>query len=179
MNGFIYIMSNKSFADKRIKVGISKSDPTQRKDNLYSTGVPEPFLVEYYALVEEYEEIEKIVHKKLSGLRPNKQREFFICSIEKAIVTIRDCAEINYERIFYKTDKQLKEEQKELERQKEIEKNIIIQEHERARKEREAKAEREKTMFKDTFDLDLDFKLDEDTIMNTCPHCKKSLNKFD
>ena len=67
-------MSNKSFADKRIKVGISKSDPTQRKDNLYSTGVPEPFLVEYYALVEEYEEIEKIVHKKLSGLRPNKQR---------------------------------------------------------------------------------------------------------
>jgi len=34
-------------------------------------------------------------------------------------------------------------------------------------------------MFKDTFDLDLDFKLDEDTIMNTCPHCKKSLNKFD
>jgi len=153
-------MSNKSFADKRIKVGISKSDPTQRKDNLYSTGVPEPFLVEYYALVEEYEEIEKIVHKKLSGLRPNKQREFFICSIEKAIVTIRDCAEINYERIFYKTDKQLKEEQKELERQKEIEKNIIIQEHERARKEREAKAEREKTMFKDTFDLDLDFKTD-------------------
>jgi len=140
MNGFIYIMSNKSFADKRIKVGISKSDPTQRKDNLYSTGVPEPFLVEYYALVEEYEEIEKIVHKKLSGLRPNKQREFFICSIEKAIVTISDCAEINYERIFYKTDKPLKEEQKELERQKEIEKNIIIQEHARARKEREAKA---------------------------------------
>ena len=179
MNGFIYIMSNKSFADKRIKVGISKSDPTQRKDNLYSTGVPEPFVVEYYSLVEEYEEIEKKVHKKLSGLRPNKQREFFICSIEKAIVTIRDCAEINYERIFYKTDKQLKIEQEELDKCKKLERESIIREHERVRKEAEAKQERERTMFKDTFDLDLDFELSEDTLMNSCPHCGKSLDKFD
>ena len=40
-------------------IGISKSDPTGRKDDLYSTGVPEPFKVEYYALVENYEKLEK------------------------------------------------------------------------------------------------------------------------
>ena len=179
MNGFIYIMRNKSFADKRIKIGISKSDPTQRKDKLYSTGVPEPFVVEYYALVEEYEEIEKTVHIKLTGLRPNKQREFFICTIEKAIVSIRNCAEINYERIFYKTDEQLKIEQQELDRCKKLEKESIIREHERVRKETEAKQERERTMFEDTFDLDLDFELSEDTLLNSCPHCGKSLDKFD
>lgn len=179
MNGFIYIMSNKSFADKRIKIGISKSDPTQRKDKLYSTGVPEPFVVEYYALVEEYEEIEKTVHRKLTGLRPNKQREFFICTIEKAIVSIRNCAEINYERIFYKTDEQLKIEQEELDEKQEVERQRIIREHEVIRKEKEAKQERERTMFDDTFELELDFELTEDTLLNSCPHCGKSLDKFD
>ena len=46
MNGFIYIMSNPTFGN-RIKIGKSKGDPSSfRKDDLYSTGVPEPFKVE-------------------------------------------------------------------------------------------------------------------------------------
>jgi len=175
MNGFIYIMSNKSFADKRIKIGISKSDPTQRKDKLYSTGVPEPFVVEYYALVEEYELIERTVHKDLSKIRPNKQREFFNCTIEKAIVSIRNCSEINYERIFYKTDEQLKIEQEKLNAKQELEKQIIIKEHEVIRKEKEEKEKRDKTIFNNDFNFDLDFTIK--SLVQNCPYCGKKLDK--
>jgi hypothetical protein len=177
MNGFIYIMSNKSFADKRIKIGISKSDPTQRKDKLYSTGVPEPFVVEYYALVEEYELIERMVHKDLSKIRPNKQREFFNCTIEKAIVSIRNFAEINYERIFYKTDEQLKIEQEELDAKREVERQRIIREHEVIRKEKEEKEKRNRTIFDNKFELGLDFKLNEANVLDNCPHCGKEINQ--
>ena len=90
-------MSNASFADGRIKIGMSASDPTRRKEELYSTGVPEPFTLEYYAFVEDFESIEKNVHLSLNSYRPNKNREFFNCSIEKAISTIRELSEIRYE----------------------------------------------------------------------------------
>ena len=50
MAGFVYIMSNPSFADGRIKIGKSDRDPEEfRKSELNSTGVPEPFKVEYSA----------------------------------------------------------------------------------------------------------------------------------
>ena len=78
MNSFIYVLSNKSFGDGRSKIGISAQDPTsQRVNELYSTGVPEPFKVEYYAFVEDYKRGEKIVHSRLDEKRPNKTREFF------------------------------------------------------------------------------------------------------
>ena len=42
MSGFLYVMINPSFPDK-IKIGKSKSDPSSfRKDELYTTGVPDP-----------------------------------------------------------------------------------------------------------------------------------------
>ena len=108
MNGFIYIMSNPSFNDERIKIGISVSDPTQRKKELYSTGVPEPFKVEYYALVEDYENIEKVVHQELIDKRPNKNREFFNCSIEEAVFSIKYNAKIISENSFYQSHLNIK-----------------------------------------------------------------------
>ena len=48
MAGFVYIMSNPSFADGRIKIGKSDRDPEEiGKPALNSTGEPEPFKVEY------------------------------------------------------------------------------------------------------------------------------------
>tara|TARA_B100000282_G_scaffold66793_2_gene44996 strand:+ start:4536 stop:5387 length:852 start_codon:yes stop_codon:yes gene_type:complete len=100
-NGFIYIMSNPSFTDNRIKIGRSKSDPSSfRKDELYSTGVPEPFRVEYFAFVEDYKSVELQIHKRLIDKRPNKNREFFTSSIAEAINTIRETAEIKFEEDF-------------------------------------------------------------------------------
>ena len=53
MAGFIYIMSNSAFPNL-LKIGKSTKDPTKdRVSELNQTGVPEPFKVEYYALVED------------------------------------------------------------------------------------------------------------------------------
>ena len=100
-NGFIYIMSNPIFADGRIKIGKSKSDPSSfRKDELYSTGVPEPFKIEYFAFVEKYDSVELEVHKRLNANRPNKDREFFTATITEAINAIREISNIKYEEDF-------------------------------------------------------------------------------
>ncbi len=97
-NGFIYIMSNPIFSDGRIKIGKSKSDPSSfRKDELYSTGVPTPFKIEYFAFVENYDSVEMQVHKRLDDKRPNKDREFFTSAITEAINTIREISNIKYE----------------------------------------------------------------------------------
>ena len=55
MKGWIYIMSNASFSDGRIKIGMSSKDPVERKSELESSGVPEPFVIEYKAMVDDYQ----------------------------------------------------------------------------------------------------------------------------
>ena len=90
MAGFVYVMSNPSFSDGQIKVGKSSKDPREeRADELYTTGVPQPFKVEYIAFAEDYDNIEKRVHSELSSFRTNKSREFFSCSIPASISKIR------------------------------------------------------------------------------------------
>ena len=74
-------MSNKSFKDKLLKIGISNSNPTSnRKDQLFTTGVPEPFRVEYSALVENVQNIERKIHKIFNKKRARKNREF-LCAL--------------------------------------------------------------------------------------------------
>lgn len=98
MNGFIYVMSNPSYSGGLLKIGKSKSDPSSfRQEELYTTGVPQPFVIEYSALVEDYNAIEIRVHELLSAHRPNKSREFFNCSIEHAILTIQQISKIKFE----------------------------------------------------------------------------------
>ena len=112
MNGFIYILSNTSLGDGRIKIGQSKSDPSSfRKDELYTTGVAEPFKVEYYAFVENYQDVERNVHRVLDRFRPNKDREFFNVSIGQAILAIRENSTIKYEEVFYKSKEEIIKEQ--------------------------------------------------------------------
>ncbi len=121
-NGFIYIMSNPSFSDGRIKIGKSQSDPSSfRKKELYSTGVPEPFVVEYYAFVQDYNNAEKKIHKRLSKFRPNKDREFFSIEIPEAIIKIRELCIIKYEEVFYKSPHEIEQIEKEKRFQLEME----------------------------------------------------------
>ena len=104
MAGFVYIMSNESFKNGLLKIGMSASDPTEfRQDQLYTTGVPTPFKVEYFAFVDEHEEIERIIHYRLCEKRPNSGREFFSCGVSEAILMIRESAQIHYEKVFYKS----------------------------------------------------------------------------
>ena len=111
MAGFVYIMSNESFKNGLLKIGMSASDPTEfRQDQLYTTGVPTPFKVEYFAFVDEHEEIERIIHYRLCEKRPNSGREFFSCGVSEAILMIRESAQIHYEKVFYKSSQEIEEE---------------------------------------------------------------------
>jgi len=157
-NGFIYVMSNPSFSDGQIKIGKSMNDPSFRKDNLNSTSLPEPFIIEYFALVDDYDAVELQVHSKLADYRPNKNREFFKCSIPEAILVIRELSNVKYEEVFYKSPEEIKEleeeeELEELERlleleteEKEREKQQIIKESELREKEKEVKRKERKEL---------------------------------
>ena len=139
--GFIYVMSNEIFRDGRLKIGMTKSDPNDRRKELYTTGVPEPYKLEYYAFVPNYEIIEKKVHRALVKFRPRKDREHFLCSVPEAILAIRDIADVKYEEIFYKSPEEIKqEEQERIRRQKEIEE----QKAERLRQEKQERIRRQK-----------------------------------
>ncbi len=108
MAGYVYIMSNPAFPD-RIKIGKSDRDPDDfRKHELNSTGVPEAFKVEYWAYVDNHHEIEKQLHRRFQSSRPNKNREFFTCSIPAAIDAIRELEGPTLkEKVKYKSPEEL------------------------------------------------------------------------
>ena len=147
MNGFIYVMSNPIFSDNRIKIGKSKSDPSSlRKDELYSTGVPEPFKVEYFAFVEDYDNVEIKIHRILDNKRPNKNREFFTSTIPEAILAIKQNSKVKYEEVFYKSPHEIQiEKRKQLEEKqsKELAKKLYQQESIK-RKQEDERRQRQK-----------------------------------
>ena len=88
--GFIYILSNPSFEE--LKIGQTATDPKSRAAQLYTTGVPTPFSLAYYALVDDYENIERKTHLELEQFRHNTSREFFVVDLKTAINAIRRAA---------------------------------------------------------------------------------------
>jgi hypothetical protein len=82
--GFVYIFSNASMPGL-LKVGFTAKVPTERAMELNTTGVPSPFQVEYYCLVEEAATLEAAIHRELAPARQNADREFFRLSLDAAI----------------------------------------------------------------------------------------------
>ncbi len=161
MNGFIYIMSNPAFKDGRLKIGISKSDPSsQRQAELYSTGVPEPFKLEYFAFIENYENVERVVHSRLDDKRPRNDREFFKVSVPEAIIVIRQTAKIKYQEIFYQSPEEIRKVEAEQENKRRREEEIKEAE-ERKRKteelerERKLEEERKRTIEREKIERDM------------------------
>ena len=66
-------------------------------------------------MYDEYEKIERKVHAQLSYKRPNKDREFFQCSVPEAIAVIREIAQIKYEDVYYKSPDEIKKAQEDRE----------------------------------------------------------------
>lgn len=95
--GWVYVLSNPSFDQDLIKVGMSQNDPALRSEELRTTGVPTPFKVEYKALVADHAEVEKRVHADLNRYRNTDDREFFRCPVPMAIQSIKKIADIRYE----------------------------------------------------------------------------------
>ena len=97
MDGWVYILSNPSFADGRIKIGYSSSDPKYRIIEFNkATGVPEDFQLEYQCYVEYPRSIERKIHRLLADKRPHPRKEFFIVPIQEAIDLIESNAIIKH-----------------------------------------------------------------------------------
>lgn len=83
--GFIYVFSNPTMTGL-FKVGFTCSDVNSRaKDLAAATGVPAGFVVEYFRLTMDVEEIESLAHAQLSDHRFNKDREFFRAPLKKVV----------------------------------------------------------------------------------------------
>lgn len=80
-------MSNESFPDL-LKIGSSKHDPRLRASQLFTTGVPTPFVVEFAVMVQKYCQIEKTLHDIYSEVRESDRREFFRISLSTAIAAV-------------------------------------------------------------------------------------------
>ena len=88
--GYVYILTNKSYRygwlqRRLLKIGSTQKSPYDRAQELNSTGVPTPFEVVHYLQSDQYEELEKEMHKRLNVYRSNKDREFFKYPIKKTI----------------------------------------------------------------------------------------------
>lgn len=81
--GFVYIMSNPAYKKNLLKVGFTRKTPEERAKELYKTGVPNEFKVEYKVKFKDAEKAERQIHSSLEKCRHNKKREFFACNLVK------------------------------------------------------------------------------------------------
>jgi hypothetical protein len=87
--GWIYIFSNSAMPGL-LKIGYSNRDPELRIKEIDGTGIPIPFSILYWAMVNEPYSIEQSIHQLLSEYRINKDREFFKLSDEEALDYIKE-----------------------------------------------------------------------------------------
>ena len=96
--GYVYILTNPSFKDDIVKIGLTSGTVEKRMKELQTTGVPTPF--EKYASIKtsKFREVERFMHHSLSllseGSRVNENREFFHISPEKALSFMLEIAEL-------------------------------------------------------------------------------------
>ena len=124
MSGFVYVLSNVAMP-KILKIGKSDRDPTEfRVNELYTTGVPQPFKVEYFAYVEDHHRLEKVLHSRFDSQRINSGREFFQISVEEVVVVLRQTTKVLAEKLLYKSEAEIaKENEKQLQEKKNYEIN--------------------------------------------------------
>jgi hypothetical protein len=91
MSGYVYILSNPSMPGL-LKIGRSVNGGQSRAKNMYQTGVPSPFVLEFEMLVDCPEDVEALAHEALQGNRPSRSREFFSVDLMTAKHAVIDCA---------------------------------------------------------------------------------------
>jgi len=84
--GYVYCMSNPSMPGI-LKVGMTNRTPEDRAKELFKTGVPTPFKIEFAKLVSEPKKKESSLHRLLEQYteRVNDRREFFRVSPEEVM----------------------------------------------------------------------------------------------
>ena len=82
--GYVYCLSNSSYHTDLLKVGMTMRSPADRVRELYTTGVPTPFKVEFAKKVLNPKQKEKTLHNILSQYHTSYHgREFFRVSLEE------------------------------------------------------------------------------------------------
>jgi hypothetical protein len=90
--GYVYILVNPAFTGF-VKIGKTIKDPEIRAKELScGTGIPAPFSVVWDILVDNCDEVERLIHRELSSYRARNDREFFSLSPKQAISAVRKLA---------------------------------------------------------------------------------------
>lgn len=100
--GYVYILSNESL--KGLKIGYTQNSPYSRSEDLFTTGVPTPFIVEHFFFVEDAMLCEELVHTRLNRFRIDNSREFFRVDVPKAIRTVEQAIDDLRERLWSKAE---------------------------------------------------------------------------
>lgn len=82
--GFIYIASNQGMPGI-IKIGMTYKPPAKRLAELYTTGVPYPFELEYQCRVPDRYAAERYLHDFFTEKRVSSNREFFAVKASDAV----------------------------------------------------------------------------------------------
>jgi len=100
--GHVYILTNSSLRDGYIKIGKTTKTPHQRAKELSSTSsIPSTFVVAYSHEFKDCNFAEREIHKKLAEFRVNNDREFFECSVDRAIQAITEFVIEEYKKVIY------------------------------------------------------------------------------
>lgn len=86
--GYVYILTNPSMPGL-VKIGMTTRSVAQRADELFASGVPQPFHVHDEVLSPDCSELESWVHAQLKSYRVSDNREFFRISPEHAENAVR------------------------------------------------------------------------------------------
>ncbi len=85
----VYVLTNSAMPGL-VKIGnTTQDDANSRIVQLYTTGVPVPFELEYACKVQNAEEVERALHVAFSPQRINPKREFFKIDPEQAIAILK------------------------------------------------------------------------------------------
>ena len=85
----VYVLTNSAMPGL-VKIGYTaQDDANSRIAQLYTTGVPVPFTIEYACKVQNAEEVEKALHVAFSPNRINPKREFFRIEPDQAIAILK------------------------------------------------------------------------------------------
>lgn len=85
----VYVLTNSAMPGL-VKIGYTaQEDANTRIGQLYTTGVPVPFKLEFACKVKNADEVEKALHVAFAPNRINPRREFFQMDPEQAIAILR------------------------------------------------------------------------------------------
>lgn len=96
-SGYVYILTNPSFKEDWVKIGMCSTPVEQRVKSLDSTGVPLPFEIFATMQTSKYKQAEKLIHSfisKFTNLRIRNNREFFNVKPEEALDIFKQVATV-------------------------------------------------------------------------------------